>query len=152
MSSVNQAQSTGLGLFQSFFQAPQFNDFANAAQHAPDQMMRGMARCQLEMQSLVVRRAQAYLELPTRVSQCRTPQDLMAEQQRFMQTYFNHYSESAQHVMRAWSQMFQLTQESSEAERQKGERDFLSFPEPRSLNGVGGESQHQYSSANRKVA
>lgn len=149
MTSSNQTLNTGLGLFQSFFHAPQFTDLASTAQQAPDQMMRGFTRWQLELQGLMVRRAQAYLELPTRMSQCRTPQDLMAEQQRFMQTCFAHYSESTQSVMNAWAQMFQLPMVTSEATRQK-ERDYLSFPEPRPLNGTGGESQ-QYGSS-RKVA
>lgn len=149
MSSANQAHNTGLGLFQSFFQAPHFNDFAGAAQQAPDQMMRGIARWQLEMQSLMVRRAQAYLELPTRISQCRSPQDLMEEQRRFMQTCYNHYSESTQHAMRAWMQMFQMPLETNTIGDQKADRDYLSFPEPRSLNGAGNESQHY---ASRKVA
>jgi len=151
MTSASQTQSTGLGLFQSFFQAPQFADFTNATQQLPDHMMRGFTRWQLELQGLAVRRAQAYLELPTRLSQCRTPQDLMAEQQRFMQTCFAHYSESAQHVMGSWAQMFQLPAVMSEAGPLKDDRDYLSSPEPHHVNGTGGDSRQHYG-ASRKVA
>lgn len=151
MTSASQTQSTGLGLFQSFFHAPHFADFTNATQQAPDHMMRGLARWQLELQGLAVRRAQAYLELPARLSQCRTPQELMAEQQRFMQTCFAHYSESSQHLMSAWAQMFQLPTATSEAGRQKGDRDYLSFREQRPVNGTGGDGQQPYGTS-RKVA
>lgn len=150
MTSPNQTQSTGLGLFQNFFHAPQFTDFANVTQQAPDQVLRGFARWQLELQGLMVRRAQAYLELPARLSQCRSPQDLMAEQQRFVQTCFAHYNESARHVMSAWAQMFQLPMAAGEAGREKGEHDYLSFPEQRPYNGTGTGSQEYGSS--RKVA
>jgi hypothetical protein len=152
MTSANQTQGTGLGLFQSFFHAPHFSELANTAQQAPDQMLRGFTRWQLEMQGLMVRRAQAYLELPARLSQCRTPQDLMGEQQRFMQTCFAHYNECTQHVMGAWSQMFQLPAGmSSEVGHQMSERDYLSFPDPRSVNGTGSDSKPHYG-AGRKVA
>lgn len=152
MTSANQTQGTGLGLFQSFFHAPHFSDMATTAQQAPDNLMRGFTRWQLELQGLMVRRAQAYLELPARLTQCRTPQDLMGEQQRFMQTCFAHYSESTQHVMNAWSQMFQLPAMAGEAGRPKGERDYLSFPDPRSLNGTGGGDSQPHYDTGRKVA
>lgn len=150
MSFSNETQSTGLGLFQSFFQPHQIASFTNASQQVPDQMLRNFARWQLEVQGLMVRRAQAYLELPARLSQCRTPQDVLAEQQRFVQTCLAHYSEGAQHAMSAWVQMFQFPAAATEALRSKADRDYLSFPETRPLNGTGGESQ-QYG-ADRKVA
>ncbi len=150
MTSAHDTPSTGLGLFQSFFHAPNFSNFAAATPQPAEQIMRGFVRWQLELQGLMFRRAQAYLELPGRISQCRTPQDLMTEQQSFLQTMYSHYTESSQNVMTAWAQMFQLPVASPETSRSKGERDYLSFPgEQRSLSATGSEDQ-AYTS--RKVA
>ncbi len=141
MTSAHDTPNTGLGLFQSFFHAPNFSNFAAAAPQPAEQMLRGMVRWQLEMQGLMFRRAQSYLELPGRLSQCRTPQDLMSEQQRFFQTMYSHYTESSQNVMNAWAQMFQIPASAAQAQQSNGGRDYLSFPsEQRPLNGTGQES------------
>lgn len=65
---------------------------------------KGIARAQIEMMGLVSRRAQAYLEIPTRLSRCRSPQDLVNEQMRFWQTAFQQYSESSYKVVEAYRQ------------------------------------------------
>jgi hypothetical protein len=148
MTSTNET-STGLGLFQNFFHAPNFTNFAATAQQPPEHLMRGFARWQLEVQGLMFRRAQSYLELPGRLSQCRSPQELMSEQQRFFQTMMSQYSESSRQIMGAWAQMFQMPPAPSSSSRQSGERDYLAFPEQRPLNGTGGDSEHYPS---RKVA
>jgi hypothetical protein len=81
------------------------------------------------MLSLVSQRAQAYMELPTSVANCRTPQDLFEEQIRFWQTAFRQYAESSQRSMNAWSTSVSgfLT---PWAIAGKPERDFITFPEP----------------------
>lgn len=147
---INQAPFTGLGPFQSLFNDSNYTNFTKMAGAAMpvgmDQLMRGMSRWQLEMQGLVNRRAQAYLELPSRISQCRTPQDLMQEQQRFWQTAFEQYSEYSRHIMSAWSQMAQMP--AAGAAQQPTERDYLAFPEPRAANGVGQQTR----AGDRRVA
>ena len=55
-------------------------------------MMTGAARMNMELASLAGRRAQAYLNLPNVVAQCRGPQDLFAAQARFWQTALEDYS------------------------------------------------------------
>lgn len=150
--SANQTKPTGLGLFQNFFHPQSFTSFAANAQQAPDQMMRGLARWQLEVQNLAVRRAQAYLELPSRLSQCRTPQDMMAEQQRFMQTCVSQWSESSRAIMGAWMQLFQVPVPGGNGARSKDAgRDYLSFPEQRAPNGAGTDMD-QTPQPSRKVA
>ena len=47
-----------------------------------DPVGKSVLRANLEAVALANRRAQAYLEIPNRLAQCRTPQDLMSEQQR----------------------------------------------------------------------
>lgn len=66
--------------------------------------MKGYARSQLEIMGFVSRRTQAYLEIPTRLQQCRTPQDLLNEQARFWQTAFEQYAEASRKILEAWAQ------------------------------------------------
>jgi hypothetical protein len=66
---------------------------------------KALARVQLEALGFVNRRAQAYLEIPSRLSRCRTPQDLINEQMGFWQTAIEQYSESSRRMAEAWSQV-----------------------------------------------
>src|SRR5262245_9056127 len=61
----------------------------------------GLGRCQLELMTLGLRRTQAWLERPTRLTRCRTPQDAIAEHVSFWQTAGAQYAESAQRVVAA---------------------------------------------------
>lgn len=150
MSSINQNPCSGLGIFQSFFHAPNWGQWATAPQHSHDQMMRGFARWQLEVQGLMTRRAQAYMELPGRMAQCRTPQDFMSEQQRFWQICATQYSESTRQIMCAWAQIFQLPEPAMAGRRDGDGHDYLSFPETRPATGTSSGKPQQF--ADRKVA
>lgn len=68
--------------------------------------LKGFARVQLEMAGFASRRTQAYLELPSRLQQCRTPQDLFNEQARFWQTAFEQYAEAGRRMTEAWQAGF----------------------------------------------
>src|SRR5690606_21919398 len=57
---------------------------------------RAATRSNLEAYSLMSRRTLAYLELPMRLSQCRSPQDFASEQMRFWQDMFRQYAECGQ--------------------------------------------------------
>ena len=136
MSAKNDGPFTGLGPFQDLF-----HNYTSGLTSGPqgfDVMMRNMARCQLEMQGLMSRRAQAYLELPSRVSQCRTPQELVQEQTRFWQNAVEQYSECSRRVFGAWAQMLQMPVPSDSSGRSGKEtrRDYLSFPDSKSTNGL----------------
>lgn len=99
--------------------------------------MRIMARSQLEMMGLMSRRAQAYMEIPSRLSRCRSPQDLVNEQMRFWQTAFQQYQESSQKVMQAWSQMAAAPMQTAPfASQPRRERDYISFPNTKGTNGA----------------
>lgn len=67
--------------------------------------LKGMARAQLEVMGFFSRRTQAYLEIPSRLQQCRTPQDLLNEQARFWQTAFEQYAEAGRRMTEAWAQV-----------------------------------------------
>lgn len=100
---------------------------------------KGVARAQIEMMGFMSRRAQAYLEIPSRISRCRSPQDLMNEQMRFWQTAFQQYSETSHRVMEAYRQGMTAAANNaapaaftSSAPRQ---RDYINFPDARKANG-----------------
>lgn len=104
--------------------------------------MKGYARCQLEMMGFMSRRAQAYMEIPSRLSQCRTPQDLMNEQMRFWQNAFQQYSDSSRKIMEAWAQAV-VPPVGFGGRPAARERDYISFPDPKTANGQAGPVQHR---------
>lgn len=123
----------GFGSFENPFQL-YFSALENTAQSFGP--MKGVARAQIEMMGLMSRRAQAYLEIPSRLSRCRSPQDLMNEQMRFWQTAFQQYSESSHKVMEAWGQAFaSMPSATTFASQPRRQRDYISFPDVRSANG-----------------
>jgi hypothetical protein len=94
--------------------------------------MKAMARWQLEAMGLMSRRAQAYMEIPSRMSRCRTPQDLMAEQVRFFQTAFQQYQQSSQRMLEAWTQMAPASNGKASS---AAARDYITFADPKEANG-----------------
>ena len=94
--------------------------------------MKAMARWQLEAMGLMSRRAQAFMEIPSRLSRCRSPQDLMSEQTRFMQTAFQQYQESSKRMMEAWAQVTPMAFANGGDGRT--ERDYISFADPKEAN------------------
>jgi len=91
------------------------------------------ARCQLEMLGLASRRAQAYLQVPTRLAQCRTPQDVVNEQMAFWRTAAEQYGTSGRKIGEAWAQMFPWLTAGAGRQTTR-ERDYINF------NGTGGEA------------
>jgi hypothetical protein len=98
--------------------------------------MKAAARAQLELLGLMSRRAQAYMEIPSRLSRCRSPQDLMSEQARFWQIAFQQYQESTHKIMEAWGQALVMPQAAAPfASAPRRERDYISFPDIPGTNG-----------------
>lgn len=100
---------------------------------------KGVARAQIEMMGLMSRRAQAYLEIPSRLSRCRSPQDLVTEQMRFWQMAFQQYSETSHKVMESYRQGFAAAAANTSTGFTKPaprQRDYISFPDPRNANGA----------------
>ena len=121
------------GAFANPFQM-YFGSLDTMAQNMSPMMgpMKAMARWQLETMGFMNRRAQAYMEIPSRLSRCRTPQDLMAEQTRFLQTAFQQYQESSKRIMEAWSQATPMSLTNG---KDATERDYISFADPKEANG-----------------
>jgi hypothetical protein len=54
------------------------------------------------LETLVARRARAYVDLPGVVLKCRSPRDLVIEQMLFAERAFADYQTAALHMLRAW--------------------------------------------------
>jgi hypothetical protein len=89
---------------------------------------KSVAQANLELIGFWNRRAQAWLEMPSRYSQCRTPQDVFAENIRFMQTALAQYQDSSRKLMKFWAQAVPDIPLPSPA-KSKVERDYFSIPE-----------------------
>jgi len=85
-----------------------FGSLYQAYANAWDTVARGyepplvaISRYNLELTAFALRRARAWLELPTRLSQCRGGADLVAENVRFWQQAGGDYAEGTQRLMAA---------------------------------------------------
>jgi hypothetical protein len=128
------AVQSGYEAFPQFMLTGPFQMYFNGLDQLAQNMgpMKGVARLQLEMAGFMSRRAQAYLEIPSRLSRCRTPQDLMTEQLRFWQMAFQQYNESSRRVMDAWAQMATPSGFAGLAANGQGRaRDYISFGDER---------------------
>jgi len=121
------------GPVQNMFQT--FCSGLDAAGFGFEPVMKAAARSNIEALTLASKRTQAYLELPARLGQCRTPQDLANEQIRFWQTMAQQYTECSQHIMATWTSCAHETGERARADQQ---RDYITFPEPQQ----DGEAEH----------
>ena len=65
--------------------------------------LKGIGRWNLELVGLMARRAQAWLEVPSRLSQCKTPADMFGEQGQFWQAAASDYADGSKRLTAAWS-------------------------------------------------
>lgn len=121
---------SGLGPFQNLMQC-YFGGLDTAAQGF-EPAFKGIARWQLEAMGLMSRRAQAYLELGSRLSSCRTPHDILNEHVHFWQTAFEQYADSSRRMTAALAQAATppFTPSSGSPEQRK-QRDYIRFPDAR---------------------
>jgi hypothetical protein len=64
--------------------------------------LKGVGRWNLELVGLMTRRSQAWLDVPTRLAQCKTPMDIFNEQMRFWQAAAADYTEGSRRLGAAW--------------------------------------------------
>lgn len=101
----------------------------DAAALSFDPVVRSAAQANLEAFGLASRRAQAYLEVPARLAQCRTPQDLLAEQMRFWQTAMAQYQDSSRKMVALWGQAVpELPIGKADKAARKPARDYIMVP------------------------
>jgi len=94
-----------------------------------DPLMKGMARTQLELFGFANRRTQAYMQMPARLAQCRTPQDLVNAQFQFWRTAMADYTESLGRVTSALASCAPPNLAALTDEAIANAHDYISFPE-----------------------
>jgi Phasin protein len=128
VAAATRAQANGKSPIHSMYQM--YFGGLEAFGQAYDPFMKGFARAQLEWMGLISRRAQAYMEVPSRLSRCRTPQDLVNEQARFWRTAYEEYSDTTGRITEA---LASCTMPSfgfgSGADAAESARDYITFPE-----------------------
>jgi hypothetical protein len=88
--------------------------------------LKGVGRWNLELLGFMARRAQAWLEIPSRLSQCKTPVDVFNEQGRFWQAAQADYADGSKRLMSAWSACSALPKLNGIGQP----HDYITFPEP----------------------
>lgn len=91
---------------------------------------RSAARWNLELMGLATRRARAWLELPSRLARCRTPQDLVRENLRYWQTSAHDYADGAQRLTIA-AGAFAMPGANGAWVKTAPGRDYITFAEPK---------------------
>jgi hypothetical protein len=79
----------------------EFEQSSHPLQTMVDTVAKANAKLQAEATTLIARRSQAWLELPGRAAQCRSPQDVMQLQARFWQTYWQNYTDAGRSMSEA---------------------------------------------------
>ena len=92
-------------------------------------VLRGVGRWNLEVLGLATRRARAWAEMPARLGQCRTPQDLVREQLQFWQAASLDYVEASQRLSVAFGAMAVPGLNGAHPGKEP-DRDYITFPEP----------------------
>jgi hypothetical protein len=136
VAAASRAQANGKSPVHSLFHM--YFSGLEAVGQTYDPFMKSFARAQLELLGLMSRGAQACLEIPTRLSRCRTPQDVVDEQMRFWRAAFEDYSDSVGRVRDAMASFtmlpfgFELPDDEAESAR-----DYITFPETKEPGGAG---------------
>jgi hypothetical protein len=92
---------------------------------------RNVGRINLELMGLVTRRAQAWLQIPTTASHCKTPQDLFAAQLKFWQTAAEDYADGARRLSATFASLAGPHLNPAWGKSVATPRDFITFPEPK---------------------
>lgn len=103
-----------------------------AAMQAYEPLWRDWARWNVELMGLASRRSQAWLDRPSHLVRCQSPQEVVAEQMHFAQTASRHYNETAHRLTAIWgrSDLMRGLNGAFNAASQATDRDYISFPEP----------------------
>ena len=126
--SANERIDPKTGPFGNLSQA-YFGNLDKMAKHF-EPALRGAGRWNLALMGLTTRRARAWLEIPTRLSQCKTPQDLVKEQLRFWQTAAHDYVEGTERLTGALSALAGPGLDGTWGGRTvTPARDYISFPD-----------------------
>lgn len=111
------------GAFQNYFAG------LEAFGQAYDPFVKGIARTQLEMLGFFNRRAQAYMQVPARAAQCRTPQDFLNASTQFWRAAYEDYAESAGRITNALAACGVPNLAAMMSDEAGNAHDYIAFPE-----------------------
>jgi hypothetical protein len=97
--------------------------------------LKGLAQTQLEMLGFFNRRAQAYMQIPTRAAQCRTPQDVANAQTQFWRAAYEDYTESVGRVTNALSACVLPNLAALVSDEVRNAHDYIAFPDSKEQSG-----------------
>lgn len=83
-----------------------FDNLSSAQAGGLDKWAKAVTVSQAEFLRLSSRRAKAYMALPNTVTKCRSPHDLVSQQQAFWQQCAQDYATAAQTMASSWMQFF----------------------------------------------
>lgn len=126
----------------------------NSPEHfALDKWAKAATVSQAEMMRLSSRRAKAYLELPKSMVSCRTPHDIVAQQQAFWQQCAQDYAAAAQVMASSWTQFFPFGDSITGLDDTINDESLQSAPQnagERDVMSVQGAAQQKSASGRRK--
>lgn len=111
-----------------------------------DPLMKGLARSQLEMLGFFNRRAQAYMQIPARAAQCRTPQDLANAQAQFWRSAYEDYTQSVGRVTNALAACAPNLA-AMVSEEVRNAHDYIAFPDAESKDPGNGRPSRERKAA-----
>ena len=88
--------------------------------------LKGVGRWNLELLGFMARRAQAWLEIPSRLTQCKTPVDAFNAQGAFWQAAATDYADGSKRLAAAWTACATMPKLNGNVQP----RDYMTFPEP----------------------
>lgn len=91
--------------------------------------LKGVSRYNLEVARLTAQRGRAWLEMPSTLSRCTSPQELVAEQMRFWQTAGAQYMDSWQRMVAAVSPLALVPGLNGEVARPPAAHDYITVPD-----------------------
>ncbi len=132
----------GFGAWQSAWQGYFAQPTPGAAQY--EKAAKSLAHCQLELWGLASRRAQAMLDMPAELAQCRTPDALARVQAAYLKTAFEQYAETSGRMVEAMSSVTGIMPQAAAVEAAPEaaghavepltapprERDYIALPSP----------------------
>jgi len=100
--------------------------------------LKSVARWNLELASLMARRSQAWLAVPARLMQCKTPVDLVNEQMRFWQSAAADYTEGSRRLGAAWGACAAMPKLNGTQPR-----DYMAFDTPKDAQAMSGRGDRR---------
>lgn len=94
-----------------------------------DPIYKAAARSGLEFVGLASLRAQAHVDIPSQMVECRTVQDVTSAQMRFWQTAAQHYQDSTRHIMSIWAAAVPTTSAFGSPDARTRQRDYITLPD-----------------------